>query len=259
MIIHQLSNSGGSHNFNAFIYSGREYSTHFHANSELIYAIEGATEVCVNGTSDVLEAGEFLLISPYATHSFHTPKNATSWVGVFSKDFVPDFAGKHAFSSFSKFRCDEEIEAFLKAHLFHEAVPEHYLLTACLYLVCGQCIRHAAEYVQTGTADFAREVIGYITENLSGNITMKDAANQLNYEYHYFSSLFNKCFSMNYRRFINVLRFDQACELLSKKEQNITEVCAACGFESVRSFNRVFKEFSGMTPREYRSRLLPRR
>lgn len=259
MIVHQLSNSGGSHNYNAFLYTDRKYSTHFHANPELIYAVEGKTEVCVNGVSDVLEPGEFLLISPYATHSFRTPENAVSWVGVFSKDFVPDFASKHAFTSFSKFRCDAEIEAFLKAHLIHEETPDHYLLTACLYLVCGQCVRHATEITQSGTVDFAREVVGYITENLAGSITMRDTAKQLNYEYHYFSSLFNKCFSMNFRRFINVLRFDQACALLSKKEQSITEICIACGFESTRSFNRVFKEFSGMTPREYRSRLFPRR
>lgn len=57
---------------------------------------------------------------------------------------------------------------------------------------------------------------------------------------------------MSFKKFINALRFEYACELLPREDVSITEICGKCGFGSLRNFNRVFKALSGMTPNEYR-------
>lgn len=41
--------------------------------------------------------------------------------------------------------------------------------------------------------------------------------------------------------------------LLEYTEQPITDVCLDAGFQSQRTFNRVFQEAYKMTPREYRN------
>jgi len=50
------------------------------------------------------------------------------------------------------------------------------------------------------------------------------------------------------------LRIQKACELLSKGEQNITEVAAATGFEDSNYFTRQFHRIMGASPREFRRR-----
>ncbi len=42
--------------------------------------------------------------------------------------------------------------------------------------------------------------------------------------------------------------------LLENSGKTITDIWLDCGFESQRTFNRVFKERYKMTPREYRSK-----
>lgn len=252
MLLHQVSNSRGNYNYNAFIYTNTVWPLHFHGNFELIYTIEGVTEVTVSGTSERLEAGFFILVPPYSTHSLTIPVGSTTWVGVFSKDYIADFAQKYSFVQFSKFRCDKEWEAFLRQHLLHGHATEQYLLQACLYIVCGQCLKNAAMYTRNRDNTFVQTVIVYITENLGRTVTMTEVAQALNYEYHYFSTLFHNSFSMNFKQFLHILRFEQACDRLAKAECAITEVCNDCGFASIRNFNRIFKEFSGMTPSEYR-------
>jgi len=45
-----------------------------------------------------------------------------------------------------------------------------------------------------------------------------------------------------------------ACTLLSQTDQTITEICMNTGFESQRTFNRVFQDIYHMSPRDYRKR-----
>lgn len=252
MLLHQIDNSLGNFNYNAHIYSSTIWPLHFHGNYELIYTIDGATEITVNGAVDTLEAGYYILLSPYSTHSLKVSASAHTWVGVFSRDYISDFAKKHQFISFNKFKCDREFEAFLTQNLLHEGETAHFRLMACLCLICDQCIKNGSPIPSDRDTDFIKSVIIYLTEKLEADLSMREAADKLNYEYHYFSALFHKYFSMNFKSFINALRFEKACEMLLNEKYSVTEVSNKCGFSSIRNFNRVFKELAGITPTEYK-------
>lgn len=257
LVLHQIANSYGNYNYNCFIYEDDLCAenlamSHFHSNYELIYAMDGDTEITLNGKTDTLSKGELMLVSPFVIHSLVIGKGARAWVGVFSEDFIMSFAEKNRYVRYSKFRCDEKIEAMLKGNLFFEGQPDRYMLKACLYMVISECVKNAVPYEIRQTEDFINCVTKYISENLGEDIRLKDIAESLGYEYHYFSSLFHKSFSMNFKSFINIFRFESACKMLTNKKADITAVCTACGFGSTRNFNRVFKQLSGITPSEYK-------
>ncbi|MBR5528028.1 MAG: helix-turn-helix transcriptional regulator [Clostridia bacterium] len=251
-MFHQPDNSVGNYNYNTRIYSGITWDSHFHGNFELIYSISGTTKVCVNDKDNILECGEALLIFPYTTHSISVDKNSKNWIGVFSDDHIPYFAEKNKNIRYSKFRFDEHVESLLKNALFIEGSPDRYILCACLYTVCSQCVKNALSFPLKQNDDFRQKVLEYISEHLNLNITLKETAAALNYEYHYFSFLFHDCFSMNFKSFINHFRFEKACKALASSDKTVTDICAVCGFGSIRNFNRVFKSLCGMTPCEYR-------
>lgn len=255
MILHQVPNSYGNYNYNAYVYTDVLWEFHFHGNYELIYGIEGETEVTLNSVKYILKKSELILISPYTIHSLNGLENSKIWVGVFSDDFIISFAEKNKFTSYIKFKCDDKINKILEDNLFFQGEPDHYLLMAYLYMVCNECIKNPASHSKKQDNKFIYQVIEYISEKLSENISLKEMAHNLNYEYHYFSSLFNKCFFMNFRSFINIYRFDMACKLLADKNESVTSVCNQCGFGSIRNFNRVFKQLGGYTPTEYRKLL----
>lgn len=54
--------------------------------------------------------------------------------------------------------------------------------------------------------------------------------------------------------FIRNIRLRQAARLLQTPNQNITEVLVACGFPNATSFSTIFKNFYGMSPRDYMKR-----
>lgn len=252
MIEHQVHNSQGNYTYNAYVYEERSYADHFHRNFELIYVLSGEVTVTVDREAVLLEEGQMLLLAPYRVHSFAVTGGNRIWVGVFSGDFVQGFASKYEGAAFSPFRADGETERYLISHLFFEGIPELYVAKACLYLVCDACLRGATLRELSSGQGFRQRVVEHLSAHLLDGLTMRSAAGALGYEYHYFSKLFHDTFNLNFKEFVNVLRFEHACRLLEEEDLPITQLCERCGFGSLRNFNRIFRAMSGYTPSEYR-------
>lgn len=254
MIYHQPGNSMGGYRYNAFFYQNTAYDSHFHKNLELIYVLRGTVEAVIQGTPRRLTQGEMLLLTPNLVHAFTVSGESLAWVGVFSRDFVPAFAKERGGRSFAPFRCDSEVETFLRQTLFQPEPPELCTLTGCLYLACGQCLRHASPLKGRLDSRLADAIIAYVAGHFTENITLKEVADALGYEYHYFSKVFHDCFQMNFRDFISIYRVEAACGLLADASKELTQVALESGFQSIRNFNRIFKKLCGITPGEYQRR-----
>jgi len=71
----------------------------------------------------------------------------------------------------------------------------------------------------------------------------------------YLSSLFPKLAGKHFTNHIHHLRINRAIELMHGSEKNISEIAFSCGFETIRSFNNVFKAETGITPSAFLSAL----
>ena len=59
--------------------------------------------------------------------------------------------------------------------------------------------------------------------------------------------------NMSISKYINNIRIDNAKNLLTNTEKPIIEICYECGYESLRTFNRVFLQTVNTSPRQYRT------
>ncbi len=64
----------------------------------------------------------------------------------------------------------------------------------------------------------------------------------------FLSALFPKLTGRTFKNYVHRLRINKAVELLTTTEKNISETAIACGFDTIRSFNNVFKSICGTTP-----------
>ncbi|WP_370733789.1 helix-turn-helix domain-containing protein [Paenibacillus dakarensis] len=58
--------------------------------------------------------------------------------------------------------------------------------------------------------------------------------------------------SRSFRDYINRLRINKALWMLAESKLSILDISYECGFDSIRSFNRVFKQIMNTTPTEYK-------
>lgn len=80
----------------------------------------------------------------------------------------------------------------------------------------------------------------------------KDLAKELKISEAVLSRIVNGYFEKSLPNLLNEKRVEEAKHLLKDTKENVNVVAKEAGFNSLASFNRLFKEFTGVTPSAYR-------
>ncbi|MFC5529449.1 response regulator transcription factor [Cohnella yongneupensis] len=109
---------------------------------------------------------------------------------------------------------------------------------------------------QYSAEEIVKNVAEFIKNNYSHELSLEDIAKQFNINAPHLSKIFLKYAGESPSKYIMSLRMNEAKQLLSlKKELSVKEVGETVGYPDPFYFSRIFKQFTGMTPTEYRTRL----
>ena len=108
---------------------------------------------------------------------------------------------------------------------------------------------------EIGGDNLIYKAVEYVARNFNKEISLDKMAYDLCVSKYVLSRLFAKTFHCNFNRYVNEVRLNHVVALLESKKDSIINIGLDAGFESQRTFNRVFKERFKMTPREYRNQI----
>lgn len=95
-------------------------------------------------------------------------------------------------------------------------------------------------------------IYDYIMKHYDADIPLETIASHANMTPPAFCRYFKKHTRLTFVEFLHEVRIHEACKLLSAgSEESIAAVAYRCGFNSIASFNRVFKSVTGLAPREF--------
>ena len=97
------------------------------------------------------------------------------------------------------------------------------------------------------------KVRNYVEQHLSERITGDEIANQLNLSRTYLSTQFKNETGTNLIDFINHLKINEAKLLLLTSDQSVSSIASKLTFSSQSYFQVIFKRYTGMTPKEFRT------
>jgi len=95
-------------------------------------------------------------------------------------------------------------------------------------------------------------VHAYLKDNFTRPISLGEVAELANMSESAFSHFFKRSTNKSFTQFLIDLRLGHAARLLLETQENISQICYACGFNNVSNFNRLFKKHKGTTPQDYR-------
>jgi AraC-like DNA-binding protein len=97
-------------------------------------------------------------------------------------------------------------------------------------------------------------VFSFIHSNFSNpGITLEQVADVAALSKFYFTRFFRRQIGQTFHSYLSQVRINRAEEYLVNSELSIVDIAFLCGFSSLKTFNRVFKDFTGNTPSNYRS------
>ena len=100
-----------------------------------------------------------------------------------------------------------------------------------------------------------QQVITFLKENYTSDISREGLAHAIDMNPNYMSRIFKQYTGAKLNDYINTLRIDDARERLTGSNSKIIDIALETGFESLATFNRVFKQITGKTPSQYRTSL----
>ena len=97
-------------------------------------------------------------------------------------------------------------------------------------------------------------LINYITENYHTMIDLDKLAEEAAMTRSSVCRFFKNRTNKTIFQFLNEFRIGKACQLLINGNHSISEVCFITGFNSITSFNRVFRQYKNVTPSEFKKK-----
>ena len=223
---------------------------HWHFESELIACQEGSAKVILDGRAYTLSKGLCLFCRSESVHYIIGGGESMLAVAQFGRLLPqncwltePLFADRYGVSERMN-----DIDRESKSDAPFRAERVNAMMAQLLIDILRGEKTESGSYNESASFARYRELLGEI-EQRCDEFSFEEAASFMNMSDAYFSRFFKRAAGMTFSRYLNVVRVDRAIGLMSARpDVTMTELMGSCGFNTLRNFNRVFKDITGYAP-----------
>lgn len=109
------------------------------------------------------------------------------------------------------------------------------------------------ETAASGTSIYKlSSAVGFISQNYMRVLSLEAVAEHVGYSRTHLSKLFKEFYKLSFYDYLIDVRVNEAITLLAESDMSVSDIEAAAGFSSSSTFNRVFKQETGCSPRDFR-------
>ena len=252
----------------------REVAPHHHDFYEIFFFVSGSVNYYIESRSYPLTPGDILLIRPMELHQPIFDGKSGSYERIvlwLDRNFLDQFGleGENLSACFYSarpgyaglLRPDEHVRqklAYLLEMLLQEQDSREYghdiSCLAFLALILSQlCRLSSQEPPETEPSDTSRavyEVLNYINENYSEDLSLDALANRFFISKYHLSREFKRVMGSSVHQYVTQRRLITAKQMMSEGVPT-TEVSHRCGFGDYSSFYRAFKAVYQIGPGEF--------
>ncbi len=242
------------------------HTFHWHENYEICQIVQGSCRFLVDGVLIEANIGDIVTVSEHTVHRFLIEHE-----GVFVRilqfplhillhsafavqplrSYIP--SGEIASVSGLGERLEMLFSLMEQEETLHHGHENAYLsaLASSVYFLL---MRHFAD--TSGSGGMSKErmeffrIVEYCNSHYTENINATVLSEKLYLTRGHLSAVFSRYAGMSVNDYLNTLRIKHANELLHRG-CSITQAALESGFQSIRTFNNVYKKRIGSTPSEY--------
>lgn len=229
---------------------------HVHSHIEFAYITDGLLSIGIGENNFEFRRGDMAIIMPYEIHSYKPINDSKAFIIACPADYFSEYkellSGKVFVPPYTKFGASQNaIISEIIENDFKDDLKKKSLIYCSLSDFLSSCElqnKTAFEY------DLYRKAIVYISENYKENLTLKKTAFDIGVTTSHLSRVLNSDEKPGFTEILNSLRINAAKRMLEQQNIPITEIALETGFGSIRNFNRIFKKYFGMNPRDIRKK-----
>jgi AraC-like DNA-binding protein len=284
---HEKISSKTSQPLNIIISSIEDgYPAHWHRELEIVYILGDGMQIGVDGRIYTLHTRDILIINSCEVHQNYANPNGCAKIilqldkqpfGVYGDlifnrkilqpHILPSYSGAPLVTDQSTLHkaLERQILAISqewndKSDGFELVINAriHDLMAVLLRDVPQEAYARedlAKRKIRLEQLDRLEGVLEQIENHPEANLSLQQAADISGYSTFHFTRLFKEATGFTFVDYANAFRVNYTEKLLLESDMSITEVAYKAGFNSIETFNRVFKKVTGCTPSIYRSKI----
>jgi AraC-like DNA-binding protein len=252
-----------------------EFPPHWHEELEIVYALEQDLAIGLNNEIYILNPHDILLIGRGEVHYFLMPplQKSKRIILQFELSLFESFALEIQERRFSSPLIKRQSEPALNPHRNLESQilaieTEYYqkragyqlaikarlcdLMVTLLRQVPMEKYSSLEQMKHLKKLERLEQVFHYVEENYTREILLAEVAGAASFSVYHFARFFKEATGMTFVQYLNNYRVSKAAKYLINSSDPITEIAFQAGFDSIKTFNRVFKQLKGCSPREYK-------
>lgn len=252
-------------NIRAFQTNGMSFPAHLHVQLELVYVLDNKVQMIIQDKEYTFSKGDFILVFPNTIHSY----SSSFSTDTFDNSVLTVISGVMLTGEYLNTLMNYNLrKPYIRSSDLHEDVVfamkallkeinenrSLYVSKAYLQLILARTIP-SLELVKKQSLDsydLAHRIVNYISLKFREPLSLDILASELGISRYYLSRIFSNKLNTSFSDYINNVRVSYASTLILSTDISITQICNDAGFNSLRTFNRVFKDCFNMTPSEYR-------
>ena len=243
----------------AGITTGLSELPHLHKEVEIIYVLSGTASAFADNKRYELAKGDFFIAFPNQIHHYQNDLPGEFVLLISKSDLliglksllnnnIPETNVLHI--------KDDSLEySYIKNMLDLDVKYRETLISGYLNLLMPLILERLTLLPWNSKENSTlRHILNYCHEHYTEEITLDNLADNLHLSKYYISRILNNKIGISLNNYVNTLRVNYACDLLTQTNKKIADISEEAGFGTIRSFNRVFYDIKGIAPLEYRSK-----
>ena len=241
--------------------TNRDFPPHTHNDIELVGLRKGSLRAYADGKAYNLSAGSIFLVCPNQVHSYCLSSPDIESVLIIVK---PGLLGKYGIFFSENIPIVPLLDIPLEDPLWkllelsyaeYSTEADQEVLLGLLTAFFGKLLRQFTFDKEELPSQNIRKVLQYCSNHYKQEISVEIVAKALFLSRSYISHTFNRYLNVSFPDYINSLRSAEAARLLEKGDLSISEIVSQAGFPSIRTFNRAFQQYYGMSPTKFKRKL----
>ncbi|MNJ50511.1 HTH-type transcriptional activator Btr [compost metagenome] len=238
----------------------------------LIFVLEGTLNITQSNYAHTVASGQYIFLKGGDEHYGHEPssgKLAYLWVhfssGILWETDALNNAGTppesytYLFPEYGASGNSQRINMLFRQvidfsrheYLYNEAILDY--ATSLLAMEITQGFIDTIYNRNNNISPIIYHVKEWIKSNCHKHLSLQEIAEEFHYNPQYLSSLFKKETGMQLIYYLNKSRVEISKNLLSNNNISIKEAAYSCGFQDEKYFMKLFKQYEGMTPLQYKN------
>lgn len=262
----------------------RPLMPHTHDFIELVYVYEGCGEHLYKGRSYPISTGDIFVIPPYVKHDYRVigPKP----LNIYNVLFLPSFLTSElqALSSVTPFvnffyvepflrqnvdfqshlkltplegqevklRLDRIVKEFRQKALGYRISIKALLIELLVWLSRRYEERLIEPLFRPNESEAIRQLCEYLGQHYAQPIKLEQVCQMCGMSQTSFTFKFKQTVGKTFVEYRNEVRIHASLKLLRETDDKIILIAERVGIHDLSYFNKLFKQHTGLTPREYR-------